>query len=387
MSDIVTLNGYKIKDEKAVRSYDNVALMKADTKLKEGYQVKTKGYEILNDGKSNSYFIRGRNEIDIEDGENIIFLNNGNVAEKIKKYIRKFTPKIFYSVNWAGQSGGVDYTASDESRQDIVNKMKESGFDGFILPIQTKWNSTTNHFEIINDLDDDLEYALLSASNKVPLHALKIHHSGYDTSTILSHQSTFISDMKLIIDFLYNKFSEVTTIEYLTILNELTPLFIDSNNISLINDLLNYAKGKGYKTGITSAGANYFNRIPNDIIENSDILAINQYVRIGSKRENTTINDSIVSWNNDQYNDWIEYYQGRYRNKKFIISETGCKNYWEALQSPSSYNFTSEEAPNDLAQLIYYEGMFNQCKYVDEVWLWFEIPNVSIFNKYLRGEE
>lgn len=44
-------------------------------------------------------------------------------------------------------------------------------------------------------------------------------------------------------------------------------------------------------------------------------------------------------------------------------------NYWEALQAPSSWNFTSEPAKDDMAQKIYYEGMFNQCKYVEEVWL------------------
>ena len=57
MSDIVTLNGYKIKDEKAVRSYETVSLMKADTKLKEGYHVKTKGYYEANDGGSATYKI------------------------------------------------------------------------------------------------------------------------------------------------------------------------------------------------------------------------------------------------------------------------------------------------------------------------------------------
>lgn len=57
MSDIVTLNGYNIKDEKAVRSYETVAEMKADTKLKEGYHVKTKGYYEANDGGHGEYVI------------------------------------------------------------------------------------------------------------------------------------------------------------------------------------------------------------------------------------------------------------------------------------------------------------------------------------------
>lgn len=81
MYDIVTLNGYKIKDEKAVRSYENVAQMKADTKLKEGYHVKTKGYYSVNDGGEGTYIIRLRTIDDIEDNALIHFIGNNLVAE------------------------------------------------------------------------------------------------------------------------------------------------------------------------------------------------------------------------------------------------------------------------------------------------------------------
>ena len=76
MSDIVTLNGYKIKDEKAIRSYESVAQMKADTKLKEGYHVKTKGYYEANDGGHGEYVIVNDNTL-IDDGGSIHVLSNG----------------------------------------------------------------------------------------------------------------------------------------------------------------------------------------------------------------------------------------------------------------------------------------------------------------------
>lgn len=76
MSDIVTLNGYKIKDEKAVRSYETVALMKADTKLKEGYHVKTKGYYEANDDGHSEYIIVNDDTL-VDDGGSIHVLNNG----------------------------------------------------------------------------------------------------------------------------------------------------------------------------------------------------------------------------------------------------------------------------------------------------------------------
>ena len=52
-----TLNGYKVKDKKAIRYYDTVADMKADTTLKTGMHVKTKGYYSANDGGHGEYII------------------------------------------------------------------------------------------------------------------------------------------------------------------------------------------------------------------------------------------------------------------------------------------------------------------------------------------
>ena len=83
MSDIVTLNGYKIKDEKAVRSYETVALMKADTKLKEGYHVKTKGYYEANDGGHGEYIIVDDDTL-VDDGGLIHVLSNGLRAKLIE---------------------------------------------------------------------------------------------------------------------------------------------------------------------------------------------------------------------------------------------------------------------------------------------------------------
>lgn len=55
--EVSILNGYKIKDKKAIRFYDTVQDMKDDTTLKEGMHVKTKGYYSLNDGGASEYHI------------------------------------------------------------------------------------------------------------------------------------------------------------------------------------------------------------------------------------------------------------------------------------------------------------------------------------------
>ena len=58
MSEISKLNGYDIKDKKAVRTYDNVSTMIADTTLKEGQHIKTRGYYSVNDGGGAEYVIK-----------------------------------------------------------------------------------------------------------------------------------------------------------------------------------------------------------------------------------------------------------------------------------------------------------------------------------------
>ena len=71
-----TLNGYKVKDKKAIRFYDSVASMKADTTLKDGMHVKTKGYYSVSDGGHGEYVIVDDDTL-VDDGGSIHVLTNG----------------------------------------------------------------------------------------------------------------------------------------------------------------------------------------------------------------------------------------------------------------------------------------------------------------------
>jgi hypothetical protein len=82
MSEISILNGYKIKDKKAVRYYDTVDDMKSDTTLKSGMYVETKGYYSANDGGNGKYILVNDNEL-VEDNGSVINLTNGLKAELI----------------------------------------------------------------------------------------------------------------------------------------------------------------------------------------------------------------------------------------------------------------------------------------------------------------
>lgn len=56
-NEVKTINGYDIKDAKAIRTYDTVSDMKSDRKLKVGQHVKTRGYYSNGDGGSAEYYI------------------------------------------------------------------------------------------------------------------------------------------------------------------------------------------------------------------------------------------------------------------------------------------------------------------------------------------
>lgn len=115
-----SLNGYKVKDEYAIHTYDTVANMKGDTKLKEGMHIKTKGYYSVNDGGSSEYIIKS----DVTLDEYKEDLNNGLYAVLIIKN---------NSVN-IKQLGGICEEDSNYSKRDnkiyidkIIDIIKNGG--------------------------------------------------------------------------------------------------------------------------------------------------------------------------------------------------------------------------------------------------------------------
>ena len=80
-----SLNGYYVKDKEAIHTYDSVAEMKTDSKIREGSYVKTRGYYNPNDGGNGEYIIRTKTNDDNEDNGSIHFTQNNLVAELIVK--------------------------------------------------------------------------------------------------------------------------------------------------------------------------------------------------------------------------------------------------------------------------------------------------------------
>lgn len=92
--------------------FDSVADMKSSN-LDAGQTAFTKGYYSINDGGSAVYTIRAKTQEDVDDGGSIIFLDNGNVAEKLGEEIN---PDQFPGVNDAVKlQNAIDYAITKKS--------------------------------------------------------------------------------------------------------------------------------------------------------------------------------------------------------------------------------------------------------------------------------
>lgn len=83
MSEFSRLNGYDVKDKKAIRHYNTLTDLKADESLQTGEIVKIMGYSVLNDGGNMPFIIREKTVTDTDGEKGIFILNNNLVAEKV----------------------------------------------------------------------------------------------------------------------------------------------------------------------------------------------------------------------------------------------------------------------------------------------------------------
>lgn len=162
MSEFSTLNGYKVKDKKAIRYYNTIADMKADTTLKEGMFVKTKGYLSINDGGDCYYYIREINNDSVDESNIIEITNTQLVAVKLNTLIinpdhfngENDTEKLQNAINYASDlySNGETSIKINLSRIYTITEKLYINYDNKRLPFIITSSNNGGIYSTINDL-------------------------------------------------------------------------------------------------------------------------------------------------------------------------------------------------------------------------------------------
>ena len=366
-----------------------------------GEIVQDKNFTILTEGLKAlaDYNIYKTNALKVPEIEqDIVEINEqldtkANESEVNKRLsFRNFEPIFGYNCYW-GEIWGTDGTHTQKNRVEIGNDIKhceELGIDEITVDVHVGYNSNTSALYIATNMDDILWAISTFSDLNVKIKNAKIHVGileDYLKNTITL--PVFLSKYKNIVFEICDKLKN-TTIENITVLNECSFIDTDTTYTTDVIELLNIAKNKGFKVGITCAGIEHNFNLPTTVIELSDLLCVNCYPTISFKKEKTTYEDSINAWKQHEVNMWIETRKKQYPNKKIIISETGVTNCWEALLSPAS-NVIDGTISNKATE-VYLKGLFEVLNKDDltSVWWWFGIftegTNIQkMFDYELRG--
>lgn len=134
--------------------YDSVAAIKADISLAEGQTAATKGYHTVNDGRSAVYTIRAKTAGDVDDGVFTIFLNNGNVAEKItsekQDIVRFLFPKTETKAEWQNpdiaRQGDCQIIVTPSGKTLMIDASTTYQYDNLMSYMQAKGVTKIDYF-------------------------------------------------------------------------------------------------------------------------------------------------------------------------------------------------------------------------------------------------
>ena len=294
-----------------------------------------------------------------------------------KQKARIFKPNFCVSSYW-GESidrlGNITMNSLDQVKEDIISWVAHK-VDGVVLIFHCSFNELTNDLFLCQNLQLMREYADLCIENGLTIKALKTHiYNVTDEDITAMGLSNFKNSYFNYIKEVETTFNDLN-IEYFVPFNEFVSFYGDSSNTSYIVSVLNYIKGLGYKTGISTMGLNECFNLLDDIKNVVDVFFVNHYQSISDKLEQTTNMDSIMSFNSSNIIQFASYFKNNFPGKEFIISETGVNDYWEALKKPeTSYG---SERNNGIVQDVYLNGVFSYLNsdLIDGVWWWFNLAH------------
>ena len=246
---------------------------------------------------------------------------------------RKFNPKIYGNLNWSTSYPVVNgkYEKVDETLNSWVGCI-----DGIILDFQIKPNDNTINDDstfYLNPSINWLNYVIGVCNTKnIKIIGIKFHANEIRDNNDSLNFVTWFNKYKEII----NSVTEIVRCEYLLYFNESPNLLNRSEDeINIINNFSNELKAKGFKVGFAGVGNNDY-LINNKYIY--DVVSFHTYPMISGKLKNTTKEDSLIAWEQNEYVRKIKKFASN-SDKEVMIGEAGCGSYWECLSVPEKWDW------------------------------------------------
>ena len=246
---------------------------------------------------------------------------------------RKFNPKIYGNLNWSTSYPVVNgkYERVDETLKSWVGCI-----DGIILDFQIKPNDAAindGSTFYLNPSINWLNYVVEVCNAKnIKIIGIKFHANEIRDNNDSLNFVTWFNKYKEII----KSVTEIVRCEYLLYFNESPNLLNRSEDeINIINNFSNELKAKGFKVGFAGVGNNDY-LINNNYVY--DVVSFHTYPMISGKLRNTTKEDAIIAWEQNDYIKKIKKFISN-NDKEVMIGEAGCGSYWECLAVPEKWNW------------------------------------------------
>ena len=310
---------------------------------------------------------------------------------KTKYKNRMFKPKFSVSCYW-GQNNDYNGTIWNATRTAIDNDIdiwSKHYVDEITLIIHISYNASNNTFYVCENLDD-FEYAVGKIEeNGMSVGAIKLHNN-FDSTHISTYgMSAWQTAWKGFITSIGTRFQPYD-IPILTVMNEFPYIYADAGAAydTFVVECLNLAKGMGYQTGISTAGAEQSFLLRSTILNAVDYVCINTYPYITAKKNDATLQDGIIGWQSQNILSYIYAIKKQYPNMKFIISESGVQDYMVALTKPERYTWAGGDmvSSSGKAQSIFLLGLLEYLnnEIIENVWWWYSFGDNELTKGMLR---
>lgn len=356
-----SLNGYKVKDEYALHTYDTLANMKNDSKLKNGSTVKLLGLYDKNDINPRIYEIQEKDQNDKNQGLYSVILPNNLVAKTNN------TNKLntILCVNLWLDTDNIDKV------KERIRTYVTMGVTKLIIPLHLEGDSCTLK-EDIDFVKDSIDYGI---EQGLTVDTLKFHCTDSRIDNNSNYQSLYKSNVMSLINILTSLYPSITRI---TVLNE-RPSFYSrtalQDNVTYAINLVTDIKNLGLECSITISQINRIIEMINyhyELANTLSFLCANDYPSVGYNGKNTSLEDTLNAFNNYELS--IKTIKNLMPNKKLYWSEVGIQDNYENYINPADWTFQNDyPSANGNTIPIYFYGLinFNSLNNIEEVWLWY----------------